>query len=77
MHRPADYIPAFEEALREVVQQQDPTFAKTTPLSQLKIGLQVLSTLVEILVLTAWPCTWCPDIPSWHHCPCCGRVQLF
>lgn len=40
MRRPADYLPAFEEALREVVQSQDPTFAKTTPLSQLKIGLQ-------------------------------------
>ena len=40
MRRPADYLPAFEEALREVVQQQDPSFAKTTPLSQLKIGLQ-------------------------------------
>lgn len=40
MTRPADYLPAFEEALREVVAQQDPTFAKTMPLSLLKIGLQ-------------------------------------
>ena len=29
MRRPAEYLPPFEEALREVVQQQDPSFAKT------------------------------------------------
>ena len=37
---PADHLPAFEEALREVVASQDPTFAKTQPLSALKVGLQ-------------------------------------
>ena len=39
MRRPADYLPAFEEALRETVANQDPSFAKTMPLSTLKIGL--------------------------------------
>ena len=38
--RPAEYLPPFEEALREVVQQQDPTYAKTTPLAGLRIGVQ-------------------------------------
>ena len=41
MRKPAEYLPAFEEALREVVQQQDPGFAKQqAPLSQLRVGLQ-------------------------------------
>ena len=40
MRRPAEYLPPFEEALREVVQQQDPSFAKTQPLTALRIGVQ-------------------------------------
>ena len=42
MRRPADYLPAFEEALRETVANQDPSFAKTMPLSTLKIGRCVM-----------------------------------
>jgi len=39
MRRPAEYLPPFEDALREVISQQDPAFAKTVPLSQVKVGL--------------------------------------
>ena len=34
------YLPPFEEALRDVVQQNDPSYAKTVPMSSLKIGVQ-------------------------------------
>lgn len=40
IRRPAEYLPPFEEALREVVQQNDPTYAKTVSNALLKIGVQ-------------------------------------
>eukprot|EP00966_Prymnesium_polylepis_P175892 4071244-Prymnesium_polylepis.1 len=40
MRRPADYLPLFEEGLRETVQLQDPSYSKHVPLAQLHIGVQ-------------------------------------
>ena len=40
MRRPADYLPVFEEGLRETVQLQDPSYSKQVSLNQLHIGVQ-------------------------------------
>ena len=39
MNRPAEYLPAFEEALREVITNIDPSFAKEGATSEFKIGV--------------------------------------
>ena len=40
LRKPAEYLPPFEEALREVLTSQDPAFAKQVPLSLVRIGVQ-------------------------------------
>jgi len=39
MWRPAEYLPAFEEALREVITNIDPSFAKEGATSEFRIGI--------------------------------------
>jgi DNA replication licensing factor MCM3 len=39
LRRPAEFLPPFEEALREYVQSQDAGYSKVAPLSQIKIGV--------------------------------------
>ena len=40
MRRPGEYLPAFEEALREVITQQDPTIGKTGAMHEFRIGVE-------------------------------------
>ena len=35
------YLPAFEDALREVIVQQDPTLGKTVAMHEYRIGVEV------------------------------------
>jgi len=40
MRTPGEYIPAFEDALREVIVQQDPTLGKTVAMHEFRIGIE-------------------------------------
>ncbi|KAL1495133.1 hypothetical protein AB1Y20_016999 [Prymnesium parvum] len=40
MRRPAEYLPLFEEALRDAISAHDPSYEKHASLAQLHIGLQ-------------------------------------
>ena len=41
MRRPGEYLPAFEDALREVIVQQDPTLGKAVAMHEFRIGVEV------------------------------------
>ena len=41
MRTPGEYLPAFEDALREVIIQQDPTLGKTAAVHEYRIGVEV------------------------------------
>jgi len=40
MRHPGEYLPAFEDALREVIVQQDPTLGKTVAMHEFRIGVE-------------------------------------